>query len=152
MTMESLKLTGTIFLILAFIIGCSGSYGKISKQSVTAKKVTIVDLIEHKDDYDIYFGRRSSTYADAIMFDPKNNSTKLTGNSWIKIGDHKTLIKRIQDILSIYNNARIHSILGADNHFFGYMYYPGHFHISVKIIDEKTLYVESLPKYISAPW
>ncbi len=152
MMKELLKLTGTIFLILAIFIGCSGTYGKISKQSVTAKEVTIVDLIEHRDDYDIYFGRRSSTYADAIMFDPKNNSTKLTGNSWIKIGDHKTLIKRIQDILSIYHYARIHSISGADNQFFGYMYYPGHFHISVKIIDENTLYVGTLPKYKSAPW
>jgi hypothetical protein len=151
MTIDRLRLTGTVILIAALIMGCSGTYGKISKQSGTEKKVTLADLINHRDNYDIYYGRRSNTYADAIMFDPKNNSTKLTGKSWIKIEDQETLNKRIEDMLGIYNYAKIHIIVGADNQFFGYMYYPGHFHVTLKIIDEKTLYVGSLPKYKSAP-
>ena len=145
MTIDRLKLTGTIILIAALILGCSGTYGKILTQNKTAEKVTLADLTDHWDNYDIYFARRGSTYADAIMFDPKNNSTKLTGNSWIKIENQEILNKTVENIQGRYNHVRIYSILGPDNKLFGYMYYSSHLHITVKIIDEKTLYVSSLP-------
>lgn len=145
MTITKLKLTGTIILIAALIFGCSGTYGKIKTQNKTAEKVTLTDLTDHWDNYDIYYGRRGSTNVDAIMFDPKNNSTKLTGNSWIKIENQETLNKTVEDIQRKYKWVRIHIIEGPDNELFGYMYYSGHLHITVKLIDEKTLYVSSLP-------
>jgi hypothetical protein len=129
------------------IFGCSGTHGKIQTQNKTAGKVTLADLTDHWDNYDIYYGRRSYAYADAIMFDPKNNSTKLTGNSWIKIENQEILNKAVEDIQGIYKWARIHIIEGSDNQIFGYMYYSRHLHIPVKIIDERTLYVSSLPVY-----
>ena len=33
------------------------------------------------------------------------------------------------------DDAKVHIIEGANNQFFGYMYYSGKFHVSVKIID-----------------
>jgi len=51
----------------------------------------------------------------------------------------------------VYNYARVYLIKGADNQVFGYMYYPGNFLVVVKIVDERTLYVSSLPNYISTP-
>ena len=85
------------------------------------------------------------------MFDPKDNGKKLKGDSWIKIEDQETLVEKIKGLQSIYDYAKVHIIEGADNQFFGYMYYGGYFHVSVNIVDEQTLYVSSLPRYKSAP-
>ena len=149
--MDIKKIAGTIILILIFIMGCSGNYGKIKKQSNTEDKVTLAELRDNWEDYDIYYGMRSNRYADAIMFDPKDNGTKLEGKSWIKIEDQETLSEKIENLQSIYDYAKVHIIEGADNQFFGYMYYSSHIHVSVNIVDEQTLYVSSLPKYQSAP-
>jgi hypothetical protein len=89
--------------------------------------------------------------ADAIMFDPKDNGTKLEGDSWIKIEDQKTLNEKIKEIEGQYDYAKVHIIEGADNQVFGYMYYPTYLYVPVNIVDERTLYVSTLPPYKSAP-
>ena len=86
------------------------------------------------------------------MFDPKNSSTKLSGDSWVKIEDQETLDEKINDIQLKYNNTNVYLIEGVDNLFFGYMYYSGHFHVGVKIVDERTLYIMPLPPPYSGPW
>ena len=145
------KLVGTAIVILAFIIGCAGNYGKIRVQKGTENKVTLIDIIDNWDDYDIHYGRRAARYADAIMFDPKNSSTKLSGDSWINIEDQETLDEKIKEIQLMYNNANVYLILGGDNQLFGYMYYSGHFHVGIKIVDERTLYLMPLPPPYSGP-
>ena len=142
---------GIAILLFAFVPGCTGTYGKISKQAGGDNQISLAELRDNWDEYDIYFGRRSNRYADAIMFDPRNNNTRLSGDSWIKIEDKETLDERIKDVHSVYNWVGVYLIEGEDNQVFGYMYYPGHFHVAVSIADERTLYVSSLPKYKSAP-
>ena len=149
--MDIKKITGIVILIFIFIMGCSGNHGNIRKQADTDDKVTLAELRDNWDEYDIYYGMRSNRYADAIMFDPKDNGTKLEGNSWIKIEDRETLDQKIEALQSIYDYAKVHIIEGADNQFFGYMYYGGYFHVSVNLVDEQTLYVGSLPMYKSVP-
>jgi hypothetical protein len=149
--MDIKKLAGLVILILILIMGCLGNYGKIRKQTGTESKVTLAELRDNWDEYDIYFGRRSNRYADAIMFDPKNNNTRLSGDSWIKIEDQETLDERIKDLHRVYSWAGVYLIEGENNQVFGYMYYPGYFHVAVSIVDERTLYVSSLPKYKSTP-
>jgi hypothetical protein len=149
--MDIKKLAGLVILILILIMGCMGNYGKIRKQTGTEGKVTLSELRNNWNEYDIYFGRRSNRYADAIMFDPKNNNTRLSGDSWIKIEDQETLDKRIKDVHRVYDWAGVYLIEGENNQVFGYMYYPGYFHVSVSIVDARTLYVSSLPKYKSTP-
>jgi len=145
------RLAGIAIVILAFIMGCSGTYGKISKQTGTGDKVTLAELRDNWDDYDIYYGMRSNRWASAIMFDPKNNGTKLLGDSWIKIEDQETLDKKIKEIEGQYDYARVHIIEGENNQVFGYMYYPTYLYVPVNIVDERTLYVSTLPPYKSAP-
>ena len=145
------RLAGILILIFAFIMGCSGTYGKIGKQNETLDKVTLAELRENSDDYDIYYGMRSNRWASAIMFDPKDNGTKLAGDSWIIIEDQETLTQKIEEIKSQYDYARVHIIEGENNQVFGYMYYPTYLYVPVKVIDERTLYVSSLPPYKSAP-
>ena len=152
--MDIQKFAGILFLSLALVIGCStntGNTGKVIKQSSSEDKITLAVLKDNCNDYDIYYGKRSIRWADAIMFDPKNNGTKLTGDSWIKIEDQETLDAKINEIQNLYSYTRVHLIEGADKQVFGYMYYAFYLRVPVKIVDDRTLYVSSLPKYKSAP-
>jgi hypothetical protein len=152
--MNNKNLAGILIFLFIFIMGCAaetGSYGKVKKQSGTEDKITLAELRDNWDDYDIYYAKRSNRWADAIMFDPKNNGTKLTGDSWIKIDDQETLDKKIKEVKLWYNYKRVYLIEGEDNQVFGYMFYPYYLRVPVEIVDEQTLYVGALPRYRSAP-
>ncbi len=89
--MNIIRLTVIANLLFVFIIGCSGTYGNISKQTGSEYKVILAELRENSDDYIVYYGTRSGRRASALLFDPKNNGTKLVGDRWIKIEDQKTI-------------------------------------------------------------
>ena len=145
------RISGTVFLILVLIVGCSGPKGNILKQTDNEDKVTLAELRDNWEDYDIYYSMRSNRWADAIMFDPKNNGTTLTGDSWFKIESQEALDDRIKEVRAWYDYRRVYLIVGADEQVFGYMFYPFYLQAPVEIVDEQTLYVGSLPKYKSAP-
>ena len=90
--LKLLKHTGLYIAILAVISGCSGSYGNIRQQASSENEITLSVLIENLDNYNVYYGKRSIRWADALMFDPKDNDTNLSGDSWVKIEDRETAI------------------------------------------------------------
>ena len=149
--MNVFRIKGLTILLSIFLIGCAGSYGGIRKQTETDNMVTLSKLRNNLDDYSTYFGKRSIRRADALMFDPKNGDTNLTGDSWIIIEDKETLDEKIKEIESMYHNPKIYLIEGADKQFFGYMYYSGNFHIPIKIVDKQTLHVLKPHEYWSGP-
>ena len=149
--MDIKRLVGILILLFIFIMGCSGNNGKIRKQSGAGDKVKLAQLRDNWKEYDIYYGMRSNRYNDAIMFDPKNNATRLTGDSWIKIENQETLDEKIEEIQMLYRYAKVHLIEGEENAVFGYMYYAFYLSVPVQIVDDRTLYVGSLPRYKSAP-
>ena len=152
--MNTIKYVYLVLIAFVFIIGCSGNTGnngKIRKQTGTGDRITLAELRDNWNDYDIYYGMRSNRWADAIMFDPKNNSTRLTGDSWIKIDDQETLDTKIKELQMLYRYARVHLVEGSDNQVFGYMYYSFYLRAPVEIVNEQTLYIGSLPRYKSAP-
>ena len=145
------RLSGIVFLILVLIVGCSGPNGNIRKQTDNEDKVTLAELRDNWDDYDIYYSMRSNRWADAIMFDPKDNNTRLTGDSWFKIESQGALDEKIIEVQALYEYKRVFLIVGADNQVYGYMFYPYHLRVPVEIVDDQTLYVGSLRGYGSAP-
>ena len=146
------RLAGIAILLLTFTTGCSGNYGIISNQTANEAKVTLAELREDWRDYHIYYIMRSNRYATAIMFDPKDNGTKLVGDSWIKIEDQQDFEKRIYEIQNLYEWVTVGIIKGPDNQIFGYAYpYYLCYNIPVKMADEKTLYVSTLPPPSSTP-
>ena len=144
-------LAGMVILIFVFIMGCSGTNGKIVKQTGTEDKMTLAELRENWEEYTIYYSYRWDSRPSAIMFDPKNNDKKLVGDSWYKIEDQETLSETIRIIQDFYDYAKVEVIKGPDNQFFGYMYYPYYLRIPVKMVDERTLYVSTLPPVKSSP-
>jgi hypothetical protein len=145
------RLAGIVILIFTFIMGCSGTYGKIRKQTGTEDKMTLAELRENWEEYTIYYSYRHDSRPAAIMFDPKNDDKKLVGDSWHKIEDQETLSETISIIQQRYDNAEVEIIEGPDNQVFGYMYYPSYLYVPVKVIDERTLYVTTLPPPKSTP-
>ena len=77
-----------IFLIALILYGCSISlknYGKLKMLPKGPGEVTIQDLIDKWEDYDIYYSGSFAKYYGVrnplgVMFDPKNNDTALVGD------------------------------------------------------------------------
>ena len=113
-------------LFLVFISGCSGHHGRIGKQTGTTHTVSLVELEENRDGYDIYSCTRNGRWAAGVIFDPKNNDTKIVGDHWIKIEGQETLSRSINEINIVYRNVKVHNIEGPDGRVFGYIYYPLH--------------------------
>jgi hypothetical protein len=85
------------------------------------------------------------------MFDPKDDNTKIVGDSWIKIKDQKTLNEKIKEIQNLYDYANVGVIKGPNDQAFGYMCFSNRLHIPIKVVDTQSLYVGSLPPFRSVP-
>ena len=69
--MKAVKYVGLLLIIFAFIMGCSGTSGKLKTQSESESKVTQQKLIDNWSDYDI-------RYREAVLvFAPKNDDRKI---------------------------------------------------------------------------
>lgn len=141
----------SLLLIVLMISGCaswSKNYGKLRILPDKQDKMTIQDLIDHWENYDIYysdiyegFHPRASL---GVMFDPKNNDTKLVSAWWKKIDDQKSLIEATQ---WIYTNTQykpwLNEILGPDGRLYGYLYYSWG-PVILKVVDDGTMEVFNL--------
>ncbi len=141
----------SVFLLVLIISGCASwqkNYGKLRMLSKGQNEVTIQDLIDKWEDYNIYYSDKYDGF-DArsplgIMFDPKNNDTALVGDRWKKVEDQKTLIEMIRWIYpTTQYEPWLNEILGPDGRFYGYLYYSYGFAI-FKVVDNNTLYVFNL--------
>ena len=136
----------SFFLVTMIIYSCAPvlkNYGSLRMVSKSQNKVTIQDLINNWEDYNIYFSDKYDDYdprkALGIMFDPKNNDTKLVGDRWKMIKSQKDLIVAIQ---WIYQNTRLdpwlNEILGPDGRVYGYLYYSYGL-ATFKVVDDNTM-------------
>ena len=137
-----------LILICLVVSGCASwfaNYGKVKNLTGDRKKdVTIDTLIENWEDYDIYYAGRDVKSALGIMFNPKENNTKLTGDRWQKVVDQKTLIEMTRWIyLTTLEFPWLAELLGPNDQFLGYLYYSGG-PASLKKIDDSTFYVFDL--------
>ena len=141
----------SVFWVAIIISSCalwSKNYGKLRIIPKSQNEVTIQDLIDKWEDYNIYYSDKYEGYNVhrplGIMFDPKNNDTTLVGDRWKKVKDQKDLIVMTK---WIYANTHyepwLNEILGPDGKFYGYLYYSYGF-ATIKVIDDKTMYVFNL--------
>jgi len=140
-----------VFLIVLIISSCASwqkNSGKLRMIHKSQNDVTIQNLIDKWDDYNIYYSDIYDGYhpraALGIMFDPKNNETTLAGDRWKKVKDQKDLIEMTK---WIYSNTQyepwLNEILGPDGKFYGYLYYSYGF-VTLKVVDDKTMFVFNL--------
>ena len=147
-----------VFIVVFLISGCASltGYGKIRLQPRHGERVTIQDLQQNWENYTIHYAGLSVSNPAGIMFDPKNDDRTLVGDEWIKVEDKETVSEIISWIKNYTEyNPQVWRILGPDNQFCGYLYYP-HAHNEnavVKVVDDTTMYVYDLesPRYLKRP-
>ena len=141
----------SVFLVAFVIFSCASwqkNYGKLRILPENQNEVTIQDLIDKWDDYNIYY---SDNYEESnvrtplgIIFDPKNNDTTLVGDRLYKVRDQKALIEMTKWIfLTTQYEPWLNEILGPDGRVYGYIYYSYGF-VTLKMVGDKTMYVFSL--------
>jgi len=137
-----------IGLIISGFTPLEKKYGKLEIVPKGQDQLTIQDLIDKWDDYNIYYSDNYAGYSErsplGIVFDPKNNDTTLVGDRWYKVRDQKTLIELTKWIYpTTQYEPWLNEILGPDGRFYGYLYYSYGF-VTLKMVDDKTMYVFGL--------
>lgn len=139
-------------LVLIFL-GCASwqeNYGKVKTIPKSHGNVTIQDLIDQWDNYNIYYSDdydgNNVRSALGVMFDPKDSETQLVGDLWKPIRDKKTLIEATEWIYpTTQYEPRLNEILGPDGRLYGYLYYS-YGSVFLKKIDDNKMYVLNLEK------
>ena len=145
------KIFLSVLLIALIISGCVSwqkNYGRLHIIPKDSNEVTIQNLIDRWDDYQIYSydqyagpGFRSPL---GIMFDPKNNDTMLVGDRWKKVSDQKTLTDMTKRIfLATQFEPWLNEILGPDGGIYGYLYYS-YGVVTLKMVGDKKMYIFNL--------
>jgi hypothetical protein len=142
------------FVLLYFMSGCVPSRAKIKK----TRDVTLQDIVNDKDKYDIYYAG-SSSRPIGILVDPKNDGLDLVGDKWMKAEDEGTLSSLLEAVQGFSLNTITDR---SDGKLFGY-FSKTKFTVSsrpnrtsgynplAKIVDENTVnvdlvqWVDSLP-------
>ena len=130
-----------IFSMVLIIQGCATG-PKIRAQRGSNERISLQDLEETWEEYDISYAGRSVTDFYGIMFDPKDDDIKLGGNRWEKIEDQETRAKVFDSLpnKTIYPSK----IEGPDDQFYGYILYIKREGAKtqravVKMLDDKNL-------------
>jgi hypothetical protein len=141
-----------LFLILFLVLiipGCvqlQEEYGSIKILPRTGAKMTIQNLIDHWQDYNIYYAGYDVRLPLGVWFDPKDNDTSLVGDRWKPVPDKKTLIEITQWIyITTQYEPYLTEILGPHGRFYGYLYYS-YGMVVLKKIDKNKMYVFDLER------
>jgi hypothetical protein len=139
---------GSIGLFLAALtFGCAGlnKYGKLRVQSEPGQRTTLEELKKNWREFSIYRAGLYAAMPSALLFDPKDDDKTVVGEGWAKVEDEKTLSALMSSIQSSsYSFPMLQRILGPDDQFYGYFFSPWS-HAYIKVIDEKTLWIEDIP-------
>ena len=127
--------------------GCAAlkdDYGRTKIISRTGGKVTIQDLIDKWNDYNIYYAGYGVRLPLGVLFNPKDSDNRLVGDLWKPVTDKKTLIE-ITQWMYPYTQYRpyLYEILGPNGKFYGYLYYS-YGPVVFKKVGENKMYVMNL--------
>jgi hypothetical protein len=138
-------MAGITFLILFFMIGCSGDFARIKTLPASESKVTQQELIKNWSDYTIWL--RST----AVVFDPKNDDFKIrVGSHWSTVKDQQswdqivsantTADGNVSPVWADYSMTRLREIRSPDaQYLFGYIIHQQGDLVSARVVDENTV-------------
>jgi len=143
------KIVVFVFLLSLWfgVAGC-GSYGKLRLQSGPGETMTIQQLEENWQKYNILCTGVEPNVPSAIIFDRKDDDREMIGERWWELKDYKTLSETIGWIEAQVPAGpyypRLWKILGPDDHLYGYMFTAWD-HAVMTVGDDKTMRVLDLP-------
>ena len=135
-------------LIISGFTSMEEKYGTLKTLPKGHNQLTIQDLIDKWDDYNIYYSDKYAGFNArsplGILFDPKDNDTVLVGETWKKVKDQKTLIEMTKWICpTTLHEPCLNQIFGPDGRSYGYLYYSCGF-TTCKMVGDKQMYVFNL--------
>ena len=144
-----LTLFCTLSILAACLLSaCSGlpNYGALGPHD----SVTIDDLKEGWEEYDIYYNTWYTATPAAMMFDPRDNDTTLTGKSWTRVTEQDAFFELLRKVAGSYQLNRVWAIVGPEKQLLGYMITPTT-QLYIKNIADRTYYVSNLQVPPSGP-
>jgi len=146
-TMNTKRLAGIVILILIFIMGCSGTKGKLKTQSESESKVTQQKLIKNWSDYYIRYRQA------VLVFDPKNDDRKILlggkrGWWWTTIEDQESLTEIVNTnmtsqgdfrLTAQYPMTRVREIWGPDDQLYGFVVHQHRDIVTPELVDKNTV-------------
>ena len=135
---------GIMAVIIAFILGCSGTLGKIKTKSGEDRTATIKAIKENLDDYDIH-------HCPLITaLDPKNDdkTVKIIDKSCSPV-DHQTASDFVREYpMKKFPVKGLKEVLGPDDKLYGYLIIWNNKYVSAgaKLAEDKTMQV--YPYYV----
>lgn len=135
-----------ILTLLLFAFGCAmGHYGRITREYASTSGLSIETLKENWQDYDVYYAGIAEDNPRGIMFDPKSDDRKLTGDRWVRLEDKERVSRVILWLENMGPELRpyLFRIIGPDQQVYGYIYTQTNNVVS-RAVDDKTLFVFDL--------
>jgi hypothetical protein len=140
-------LTGALLLMgfLVLFSGCSGQ-GVYRVLPPVSGNVTIQTLLEHWQDYDVYFAGLDVGVPSAVMFHPKNDDRLITVDRWSKVESRKLLADLIDSIQrqTGFYYPKLLEIRGPDGHLYGFIFTAWDV-VLTKMIGDRNMFVFDIP-------
>ena len=135
------------FIGLALSTSCAEmeTYGRLNPVYTKTDGISLKTVMEHWQDYHIYYAGLSTENPSAVMFDPKGDDKKIISDKWILLEDKEKISEAVHWLSnSAYLNALFYKIIGPDDQIYGYMYTAWN-HVYMKLVEKNTLWVDDLP-------
>jgi hypothetical protein len=135
-----------LFLPFTFLSSCiiSDKYGRLSINLSKRTGITIEYLLEHWNDYEVFYAGVHEGVPSALTFDPKDDEKKLTFHEWwTRVKSKKQLKAQIISLIADRPEPVLWEILGPKNAIFGYMYTPYN-SVYMRVVDQNTLWIDEM--------
>ena len=137
--------------VACLLYSCSdlSNYGALGPTGGSGD-VSIADLKAGWEDYDIYYNTWYTATPSAMMFDPRDNDTTLTGKSWTRVTEQAAFFELLNKVARSYELTQVWAIVGPEKQLLGYMITPTT-QLYIKNVDQNTYYVSNLRTPPSGP-
>lgn len=146
--MRYLKTFLPLFVFLLFAFACATLQGGPRFHAIPHrdKGEILEDLKKNRTAYSISYGGGSVGLTSALIFDPRDDGRRLTGNRYVAVEDKETLERLISVIESyLIFTPTLYRIYGPEGEFFGFVF-TAHYRPFPGMVDDRTL---SLPNWKS---
>jgi hypothetical protein len=145
--MDIMNIKKYIFLGLlgAFLLSSTNSWAFFDRYGkLRTSKTTIKEVYRNWKDYHVYYTGPSIGHPSAILFDPKGDPNTLVNDKWIRVKSQEELSELIGWLgVGIY--PALWRVLSPDNRLYGFMYTSSMSHAVIKVVDNKTMWVDDVP-------
>jgi hypothetical protein len=126
---------------LLLLAGCAG-YGSVRYYDGDMDaKVKLRHMIDHFEDYNVYYAGMSEAFPSGIIFNPAESEQTVAKKNWYGV-ESRALAEKLIRNLERYQDyrPRLYTLTGEDGQAYGYIY-TGYKHIVVRQLAENEIHV-----------